>query len=167
MVVAILAGCAGHRDASPVPAPSQGLHPGTLSTPTMRSPETERNDSRSTGIELPSVPGTGGLTIPPDGRGATPTEALYPRETQGTWIWPTASRVISDPFGLPRSRGYHTGIDIVDRWKAPVYAAAPGLVIWADDEGPTYGLSVIIRHSNGWLSRYAHLSGIYPQVNAG
>lgn len=87
-----------------------------------------------------------------------------PTQEPLVWRWPTTSRLISDAFGVPRRRGYHTGIDIVDRWKAPVYAAAPGVVVFAGDEGPTYGLSVVIRHSNGWLSRYAHLSGVYPRT---
>lgn len=38
-------------------------------------------------------------------------------------------------------------------------------MVWADDEGPVYGLSVVIRHPNGWFTRYAHLSGIFPWPN--
>jgi murein DD-endopeptidase MepM/ murein hydrolase activator NlpD len=80
------------------------------------------------------------------------------------WQWPAESHTISDPFGLPRGTGNHTGIDIVGGWQSPVFAAASGVVVFADDAGPTYGLSVVIHHPNGLLSRYAHLSGIYPEA---
>jgi murein DD-endopeptidase MepM/ murein hydrolase activator NlpD len=80
------------------------------------------------------------------------------------WQWPTRSRLITDAYGVPRGRGYHGGMDIADRWKAPVSAIAPGVVVFAGNEGATYGLSVVIQHPNGWLSRYGHLSGVYPRA---
>jgi murein DD-endopeptidase MepM/ murein hydrolase activator NlpD len=127
----------------------EGVAPPTFQLPTSR----------------PTAPGTGGAAIADPSRGNAATDPVNRSNAPIRWQWPTTSRLISDPFGLPRGSGYHTGIDIVDKWKAPIWSAAPGVVIWAGDEGATYGLSVVIQHPNGWLTRYAHLSGIYPEQN--
>ena len=68
----------------------------------------------------------------------------------------------SDPF-----RGhskFHGGIDLATRYGTQVPAAAAGTVVAAEDQGG-YGLTVLIRHHNGYESRYAHLSSL--DVKAG
>jgi murein DD-endopeptidase MepM/ murein hydrolase activator NlpD len=97
---------------------------------------------------------------PPPPPPPTPRVQNQPPQTL-VWRWPTTSRLITDAYGVPRGGGYHGGIDIADRWKASVAAVGPGVVEFAGNQGATYGLSVLIRHPNGWQSRYAHLSGIY------
>jgi murein DD-endopeptidase MepM/ murein hydrolase activator NlpD len=37
-----------------------------------------------------------------------------------------------------------------------VYAAAPGTVVWSGKK-KRYGLSVVLKHSDGYRTRYAHL----------
>lgn len=97
-----------------------------------------------------------------------PAPTVRPQAVQAAtstgWQWPTRSRLITDAFGVRRTNGYHGGIDIADRWKAPVSAIGPGVVVFAGNSGATYGLSVMIQHPNGWVSRYAHLSGVYPRT---
>lgn len=69
---------------------------------------------------------------------------------------------ISSGFGMRRhpfyrKRYFHTGIDIVERKGAPVYATGNGLVIGKGyDSG--YGNYVEILHAGGFRSFYAHLS---------
>lgn len=67
-----------------------------------------------------------------------------------------------DPF-LGRL-AMHTGIDFKAPYGARVYATAPGTILSAERHGG-YGKMVEIRHANGFVTRYAHLSRI--QVTEG
>ncbi len=68
----------------------------------------------------------------------------------------------SDPF---RHRpALHAGIDFKAAYGSPVLATAPGTVVRAGWTG-SYGKLVEIRHDNGLVTRYAHLSRI--EVHAG
>jgi murein DD-endopeptidase MepM/ murein hydrolase activator NlpD len=72
-------------------------------------------------------------------------------------------------FGLWRN---HTGTDYAAPIGTPVHAIGDGVVVSAGWMGG-YGNAIDIRHSNGYISRYGHLSrignGIYPgkRVNMG
>jgi murein DD-endopeptidase MepM/ murein hydrolase activator NlpD len=59
--------------------------------------------------------------------------------------------------GQPRSP--HTGVDFPARLGAPVYSAAAGVVVLADDLFFS-GESVVIDHGDGLLTMYFHLSHI-------
>lgn len=72
--------------------------------------------------------------------------------------WPATDPVTSE-FG-PRWGRAHNGIDIDGHTGDPVTAAADGEVLEADYDGG-YGLTVIIRHADGFAglsTTYAHLS---------
>lgn len=62
-----------------------------------------------------------------------------------------------DPF-LKRL-AMHSGLDFKAPYGARVYATAPGTVVFAGWKGG-YGKLVEIRHANGFVTRYAHLSKI-------
>lgn len=62
-----------------------------------------------------------------------------------------------DPFSGKRS--YHTGIDIANRYGAAVHAAREGRIIYIGIK-PGYGKIVIIQHSFGYRTVYAHLSTV-------
>ena len=65
---------------------------------------------------------------------------------------------IGDGYG-PRGTGFHAGLDFIAPWGAAVRAAGYGRVIeagWNDG----FGLDVVLRHSGGVTTRYAHLSSI-------
>ena len=59
---------------------------------------------------------------------------------------------------------FHSGIDLAAQPGTPVQAIGEGVVVFAQEQG-SYGNLVIINHSNGMQSRYAHLKDI--KVNAG
>jgi murein DD-endopeptidase MepM/ murein hydrolase activator NlpD len=65
-------------------------------------------------------------------------------------IWPTTSKHISQYF-----RWGHTGIDIDNRSRPPIYAAAAGTVEFVGRLGG-YGNLVIINHGGGLSTYYAH-----------
>ncbi|MBO6755527.1 MAG: M23 family metallopeptidase [Roseibium sp.] len=75
---------------------------------------------------------------------------------------PVLSARISSEYG-PRLDPFlkrwamHSGIDFKGQYGARVYSAAPGTVSHAGWKGG-YGKMVEIRHANGHLTRYAHLS---------
>ncbi|MFF7340970.1 transglycosylase family protein [Streptomyces sp. NPDC008163] len=57
------------------------------------------------------------------------------------------------------SSGYHTGVDFPVPTGTSVKAMAPGTVVSAGWAGP-YGYQIVIRHSDGKYSQYAHLSSL-------
>ena len=77
-------------------------------------------------------------------------------------------RPISGGYTSCKYRGYrgHTGVDLSmsGAYGKPIYASAGGTVISAGWSGG-YGYLVKIRHSNGWVTYYAHCSSLL--VSAG
>ncbi len=72
---------------------------------------------------------------------------------------------ITSPFGyrihpILGRRIFHHGIDLRGRTGTRVYAVSSGIVIKARNSGNGYGKEVRIRHSNGMITQYAHLSRI-------
>lgn len=59
---------------------------------------------------------------------------------------------------------FHKGIDVAVAYGSPVKCAASGKVIFAGVRGG-YGNCVIIQHSNGLATLYAHLSEILVETN--
>ncbi|MFE7773745.1 transglycosylase family protein [Streptomyces sp. NPDC057445] len=72
--------------------------------------------------------------------------------------------------GAAWSSGYHTGVDFPVPTGTSVKAVAPGRVVSAGWAG-AYGYEIVIRHSDGRYSQYAHLSALNvragQQVNGG
>lgn len=52
----------------------------------------------------------------------------------------------------------HRGVDFAARSGTPVQATGNGQVIERARNG-TYGNTIVIRHTNGWTTRYAHMNG--------
>lgn len=82
--------------------------------------------------------------------------------------WPVRWAGINSPFGsrfhpVLKRNIFHQGIDTPVRYE-PAYAAADGTVSTAGSMG-AYGLIVIIKHANGYETRYAHMSKL--SVKAG
>lgn len=73
-------------------------------------------------------------------------------------IWPTNATAISSNYGV-RSSGFHTGLDINGETNDPVWAALDGTVTTAGWCG-NYGNCIVIKHSDGLSTRYAHLNSI-------
>lgn len=76
-----------------------------------------------------------------------------PPATTGTFRWPVSGKVITD---FPASKG--TGINIEVPEGTAVRAAGNGQVIYVGDAVEGYGNLILIRHDNGFVSAYAHLS---------
>ncbi|MFE7385505.1 peptidoglycan DD-metalloendopeptidase family protein [Streptomyces zhihengii] len=75
---------------------------------------------------------------------------------------PVPGATISTPYhqnGAMWSSGYHTGVDFVAATGTSVKAVAAGTVVSAG-WGGSYGNEVVIQHTDGTYSQYAHLSSL-------
>ena len=71
------------------------------------------------------------------------------------WQWPTAGKLIASFQG---DSGLNKGIDLGGKLGEPVLAAASGRVVYAGSGLSGYGNLLIIKHSEIFLSAYAHNS---------
>ena len=69
--------------------------------------------------------------------------------------WPVRGRVIST-FGEKTNGERNDGINLAVPEGTPVKAAEDGVVIYSGNELKSYGNLVLVRHSNGWVTAYAH-----------
>lgn len=61
----------------------------------------------------------------------------------------------------------HTGVDWAAPYGTPIMASGNGVVIDAGWQNSGYGRMVRIRHANGYVTGYAHMSGIARNVTVG
>jgi murein DD-endopeptidase MepM/ murein hydrolase activator NlpD len=73
--------------------------------------------------------------------------------------WPVRGRVIAG-FGPKPSGVQNDGINLAVPEGTPVKAADDGVVAYAGNELKGYGNLVLVRHSNGFVTAYAHTSEI-------
>lgn len=77
----------------------------------------------------------------------------------GKFTWPVKGQLLSG-FG-PKAGGLHNdGINIAATRGAPVKAAENGVVAYAGNELKGFGNLVLIKHSDGYMTAYAHLDKI-------
>ena len=103
--------------------------------------------------------------------GQIPTSAGH--STKYRFIWPEPQAQISQGFGpsqlvLEPPYGsyphFHTGIDLVEPFGSPVYAADDGIVALVGSSTTGYGNYVVIAHSGGLDTLYGHLSAALVKV---
>jgi murein DD-endopeptidase MepM/ murein hydrolase activator NlpD len=73
----------------------------------------------------------------------------------GKFIWPIEGKIIS-PFGRRNSGVHNDGINIAADPGSPVKAADGGIVVYAGNELVAYGNLLLVRHSSGYVTAYAH-----------
>jgi murein DD-endopeptidase MepM/ murein hydrolase activator NlpD len=72
--------------------------------------------------------------------------------------WPVPGRRLGRGFGS--EGGEHRAVDVTAPIGTPVRAMAPGIVGYAGNEVKGYGNLMLVLHSGGWVTLYAHLSKI-------
>jgi lipoprotein NlpD len=83
---------------------------------------------------------------------SAPSGAGNDDEDKLDWVWPATGKLVtgfSDTANLK-------GIDIAGKAGQPVLASAAGKVVYAGTGLRGYGKLIIIKHSNNYLSAYAH-----------
>ncbi|WP_329025098.1 LysM peptidoglycan-binding domain-containing M23 family metallopeptidase [Streptomyces sp. NBC_00690] len=93
----------------------------------------------------------------------TSTAAESASEATGSgWASPLSAVGVSTSYkvsGAMWSSGYHTGIDFAAPTGTTVRSVGPGTVVSAGWSG-AYGNEVVIQHTDGKYSQYAHLSSL-------
>ena len=100
---------------------------------------------------------------------AKPPSGSLPKGVKGGLPWPAEGNVLSY-FGRQKHPTFNTyvqrkGIEIRTVEGSAIHAVMPGTVVYADWlKG--YGLVIILDHTNGFFSLYAHASKILTSVGA-
>jgi len=95
----------------------------------------------------------------PDPAEATPP-SLKPSEATGalpTFRWPVRGKVITG-YGAKTNGKANDGINLAVPEGTPIKAAEDGVVAYSGNELKGYGNLVLVRHSNGYVTAYAHAS---------
>ncbi|MFJ8922209.1 LysM peptidoglycan-binding domain-containing M23 family metallopeptidase [Streptomyces sp. NPDC102415] len=98
---------------------------------------------------------------------AETTDSGAAESTGSGWAAPVENPNVTTQYrasGASWSSGYHTGSDFQAASGASVRSIGPGTVVSAGWSG-SYGNEVVIQHSDGMYSQYAHLSSL--EVSAG
>ncbi len=146
-------------DVSPQPSPV---------TPATPPAQNTAQGTQPLGTTQPSAPTTA-TTPAPSGQVASQTQPTQqpaaplpePETSADNFRWPVSGRVITD---FASSRG--TGINIEVPEGTTVRAAENGTVIYVGSGVEGYGNLILIRHSNGYVSAYAHLKDMSVQKGA-
>jgi murein DD-endopeptidase MepM/ murein hydrolase activator NlpD len=83
------------------------------------------------------------------------SQPLAPIGNAPTFSWPLNGRVISD-FGTTANGGKNDGVNIAAALGTPIHASASGTVTYAGNELKDYGNLVLLKHSGGYTTAYAH-----------
>jgi len=94
-----------------------------------------------------SAPASAAATAPV----AAATKPAPANDTDINWIWPANGAVLAG-FDDVKNKG----IDIAGAIGDPVFAAADGKVVYTGEAIRGYGKLVILKHSNVYLTAYAH-----------
>jgi murein DD-endopeptidase MepM/ murein hydrolase activator NlpD len=150
------------RPASPSPRAAPDIHvvkttaipaPGTPSQSHAGAPAAEPVKP------APAIADSSDVTGPSHGQNAqvaSVDQLPAPEPMSGnSFRWPVQGRIVSE-FGTKPDGGHNDGIDVAVPQGTSVKAAENGVVAYAGDELKGYGNLVLIRHSNNWVSAYAH-----------
>ncbi|MBQ4070241.1 MAG: peptidoglycan DD-metalloendopeptidase family protein [Alphaproteobacteria bacterium] len=73
--------------------------------------------------------------------------------------WPVRGKVLSD-YGAKSNGLFNDGVNIAAKRGTAVVAAENGVVAYAGNEVKGMGNLIIIQHSDGWMTVYAHLDSM-------
>jgi murein DD-endopeptidase MepM/ murein hydrolase activator NlpD len=87
----------------------------------------------------------------------TPVKANEATGALPTFRWPVRGKVITS-YGAKTNGKANDGINLAVPEGTPVKAAEDGVVAYSGNELKGYGNLVLVRHSNGYVTAYAHAS---------
>jgi murein DD-endopeptidase MepM/ murein hydrolase activator NlpD len=92
-----------------------------------------------------------------DAANASPVKAADATGALPTFRWPVRGKVITS-YGAKTNGKSNDGINLAVPEGTPVKAAEDGVVAYSGNELKGYGNLVLVRHSNGYVTAYAHAS---------
>jgi murein DD-endopeptidase MepM/ murein hydrolase activator NlpD len=87
----------------------------------------------------------------------SPVKAADATGALPTFRWPVRGRVVTG-YGAKTNGKANDGINVAVPEGTPVKAAEDGVVAYSGNELKGYGNLVLVRHSNGYVTAYAHAS---------
>ena len=106
-------------------------------------PQTARLAQATTKVEEPSA--------------QSPVKAAEATGALPTFRWPVRGKVITS-YGAKTNGKSNDGINLAVPEGTPVKAAEDGVVAYSGNELKGYGNLVLVRHTNGYVTAYAHAS---------
>lgn len=97
-------------------------------------------------------------TAPPVTRPQANVSSSTPVTGTGQFMMPTTG-FISQYY-----HAWHKAIDVASRALPPIVASDAGRVVYSGWDSTGYGLTVLLDHGNGFLTRYAHGSALYVKT---
>jgi len=82
-----------------------------------------------------------------------------PPRSSGKFLWPLEGKILSS-YGSKGSGVHNDGINIESPSGTTVRAAENGVVAYSGNELRGFGRLLLIRHSGGWVTAYAHLGQV-------
>ena len=89
----------------------------------------------------------------------TPVKATEATRALPTFRWPVRGKVITS-YGAKTNGMANEGINLSVPEGTPVRAAEDGVVGYSGNDVKSYGNLVLVRHSNGYVTAYAHASEV-------
>ncbi|MGH6770740.1 MAG: peptidoglycan DD-metalloendopeptidase family protein [Xanthobacteraceae bacterium] len=131
------------------PKIAQAKQLGTTAAP-KAAPKAQRVAARSSAPTTESA-----SVVTPSASAPAPQHPVRAASAAPSFRWPAKGRIIAG-YG-PRTNGQQNdGINLALPEGTPVKAAEDGVVAYAGNELKGYGNLVLVRHSNGYVTAYAH-----------
>jgi murein DD-endopeptidase MepM/ murein hydrolase activator NlpD len=141
----------GAKTAAVAPAPVAAPAPAVSTAPATKmvaaaQPQSARLVQPTANVQEPAAAAEAPAVRPSEATGALPT-----------FRWPVRGKVITS-YGAKTNGKSNDGINVAVPEGTPVKAAEDGVVAYSGNELKGYGNLVLVRHSNGYVTAYAHAS---------
>ena len=144
--------------AAPAPAtqvarapPPRGQLPKKSLSPGSNTPSSSTSGSGTSSAGAPTVSGVPRPRPEPVFRASAPV----PKRDAGGFLWPVDGRLLSS-YGAKSAGLHNDGLNIAAPMGAPVRAADNGVVAYAGNQIRGFGNMLLIKHSGGLITAYAH-----------
>jgi murein DD-endopeptidase MepM/ murein hydrolase activator NlpD len=138
-------------EVAPPAQPATGAPPATASAPPATKIAAATGDSQQKARLAQAT------TTPAELSAETPVKASEATGALPTFRWPVRGKVITS-YGAKTNGKANDGINLAVPEGTPVKAAEDGVVAYSGNELKGYGNLVLVRHTNGYVTAYAHAS---------
>jgi murein DD-endopeptidase MepM/ murein hydrolase activator NlpD len=132
------------------------LTPGQrLTLPTGNNLTTASQNLSPKPIKVEPVPVPSAKLVKAEPRLAKTSIPQPPKRESSRFAWPLKGKVLSS-FGSQKAGLHNDGLNIAAERGTPVKAAENGVVAYSGNELRGFGNMILVKHSDGWITAYAH-----------
>ncbi|HWE46822.1 MAG TPA: LysM peptidoglycan-binding domain-containing protein [Caulobacteraceae bacterium] len=142
----------------PIPAPKPTLQSGVMSGDTEGPPPAPGSPSFRAANDQARV-----SSIHPPVTHGYPSSSELASLGHGKFIWPVKGEVLTHFGDMGHGLG-NDGMNIVAEVGTSVRSAADGQVVYAGSSVPGLGNMILVKHADGWVTAYGHLSRIDVKI---